>query len=313
MHTTCILGPGGGFGAAVLAEAAARGHALRTLARRPIAGLPAGTTAVTGDVRDPAAVGEAVAGADRVVFAVNVPYPQWAAVMPAALETCLAALRPDQRLVFPGNVYALPRGTGAALTEDAVDAPAGPKGRLRAALERRLREAAARPDGPAVLVLRGADFFGPTVRNGMVDRIFGAAAAGRPLQVIGSGRAPHQLTYVPDMARACLDLLDLDLDLDRFAVVNAPTVAVPSLDALCRLAAEAAGHPGLPVRRLPWWLVRLLGLGSPLLRELVELKPLFEGAVVLDDTRLHRLLPAFAATPLHEAVAATVASYRVAS
>lgn len=311
MHTTCILGPGGGFGAAVLAEAAARGHALRTLARRPMTGLPPGTVAVTGDARDPAAVGEAVAGAGTVVFAVNVPYPQWAAVMPAALEACLAALRPGQRLVFPGNVYALPRGAGVPLTEDVPDAPAGPKARLRAALERRLREAAARPDGPAVLVLRGADFFGPTVRNGMVDRIFGAAAADRPLQVIGSGRAPHQLTYVPDMARACLDLLARDLD--RFAVVNAPTVAVPSLEALCRMAAEAAGHPGLPVRRLPWWLVRLLGLGSPLLRELVELKPLFEGAVVLDDTRLHRLLPAFAATPLHEAVAATVASYRVAS
>lgn len=308
MRSLCILGATGGFGGAVLREAAARGHGLRILCRHLPPDLPPSVVAVQGDARDPAAVRRAVGEAEVVVFAVNVPYEHWRDVMPAALEASLAGLPPGRRLVFPGNVYALPRGGTAAVTEDAPDAPAGPKARLRAALEARLRAAAAEPDGPAVLILRGADFFGPSARNGLVDRIFGHAAAGHPMQVIGRGSVPHQFSYVPDLARACLDLLDRRED-GRLSVVNGPTVTVPGLDSLCRLAAEAAGHPGLRVGHMPWAVVRLLGLVNPTLHELMELRPLFENGVFLDDTRLRFLLPAFAATPLREAVAATVASY----
>jgi hypothetical protein len=56
--------------------------------------------------------------------------------------------------------------------------------------------------------------------------------------------------------------------------------------------------------------VQLGGLVNPVMRELMEMRYLFEQAVVLDGARLRQLLPDYADTPLDEAIRATLESYR---
>jgi putative NADH-flavin reductase len=69
-HTLACFGATGRTGGAVVTAALARGWTVRALARDP-ARLPAGVTAVRGDVLDPAAVAAVVAGSDAVISALG--------------------------------------------------------------------------------------------------------------------------------------------------------------------------------------------------------------------------------------------------
>jgi len=310
-----ILAATGGFGAAMTQEALARGHQVTALVRNPgrlaeRLGTPERLTVVTAGTLEPEALRATATGADVLVFAVNVSYEQWEPFMETALTATLDALTPMKRpplLVFPGNVYALGPQHGPDFDEHAPNRPSMRKGRLRARLEARLKAASAA--GIWVLIPRCADFFGPTVRNGFTDRLFGHASLGKPMEVIGSGAGRHQFTYVPDAARATMDLIEQGQP-TPFHVVNMPTHEVPSITSLTTEIARVADRPALKLRKTPWFILRLLGLKIPLLRELVELRYLFEEGVHLNSDKLMSLLPGFTVTPLETAVAETLSSYR---
>ncbi len=308
-----VLGVGGSFGGAVAEALAARGHFLRLMVRDAArAGRWRGyenAETVVGDAEDAGALAQAARGCAVIVHGVNYPYHLWRPHMLRVTENVVSAAAAGGALVvFPGNVYGLGRQTLRPLGEDAPNLATTRKGRLRVEMEDRLWRLS--ESGRArVLILRAGDYFGPTARNGLVDRIFGNAAAGRPLQVLGRLEAPHQWAYLPDLGRLAAALVERD-DLAPFEVVHfAGHVADRQRRFLARVAG-AAGHPGLPVRRLPWALVRLLGLRDPVLRELLELRYLFDEAVILDDPRRRQLLPDFASTPIDEALRVTVDSYR---
>jgi nucleoside-diphosphate-sugar epimerase len=218
------------------------------------------------------------------------------------------------RILFPGNVYGLGAQTGAPLDESASMSPSSDKGELRVRLEAMLREAARRGDA-RVLVLRAGDYYGPTVRNGGVDRLFPAASQGRPLRMLGDVDAPHQWAYVPDLARAAVDLLEIDERqsgrLSPFEVVHFPGHVARPQRAFLETIAREAGHPEVPVQAVPWWIVRVLGIFDRQARGLLELRYLWDQSVVLTSRRLPELLPSFRVTPVEEAVRATLESYRV--
>ncbi len=110
--------------------------------------------------------------------------------------------------------------------------------------------------------------------------------------------------------RAAADLLEDGHTLEPFDVVHfASFVADPQRE-LLRLVAEEAGHPGLSIQQIPWWMLRVIGLFSGIVRELIELRYLFDDCVILDGSRLRKLLPQFADTPVREAVRETLESYR---
>jgi nucleoside-diphosphate-sugar epimerase len=313
--TAFVLGATGSFGGALTQELLARGWQVRALVRdRARAAARLGQRPdlelVAGDALDPIAVSQAAQGASVVVHGVNYPYDQWAPNMHVATENAIAAAEEAGALiVFPGNVYGLGRPTGAKLTEAAPNAPCSNKGALRVELENQLRWSA-QAGHSRVLILRAGDYFGPTVRNGLVDPIFANALRGRAMQALGRLDVPHQWAYVPDLARAGADLIQRAKTLTPFEIVHfAGHIALPARAFHAEVAA-AAGRPKLAVRRVPWWLMGLVGRFSPVVRELMEMRYLFDEAVVLDDPRFRQLLPTFKATPLDAAIRETLDSYR---
>lgn len=306
-----ILGASGSFGGAMAVQLMQRGWQVTALARDPAklgALRAAGLTVLSGDAQDLKTLMLAAAGCRIIVHGVNYPYPQWIPHMQTVTENVIAAARQvGARIVFPGNVYGFGAQTLHPLPETAAVSPTGKKGRLRVKLEQALHEATL--DGKAsVLIVRAGDYFGPTVRNGYVDRLFGNARRGRKMQVLGRLDVPHQWAYVPDLARATVDLLELP-NLAPFDVVHFKGDVVDSQAQFLRLIARLADVPGLGVQRLPWWLLRLVGLIDPLMREVLEMRYLFDRAVIIDDPRRRELLPHFTATPLPRAVQETLASY----
>jgi nucleoside-diphosphate-sugar epimerase len=56
---------------------------------------------------------------------------------------------------------------------------------------------------------RSADFFGPRVLNSALgDRVFPAAIANKPVQLLGNLDLPHSYTYIEDVARGLATLGD---------------------------------------------------------------------------------------------------------
>ena len=308
-RTALVLGATGSFGGAMALELGSRSWRVRALVRDPGRLKNPNIDAVQGDALDSATVAGAAEGAEIIVHGVNYPYHQWIPNMERVTSNALRAARAQRAtLVFPGNVYGFGRQIDAPLPESAGMRATGNKGRLRVRLETMLKAATA--DGEArALIVRAGDYFGPTVRNGLVDRVFGHAALGKPMQVFGRLDADHQWAYVPDLARMAVDLLELGDRLEPFEIVHdRGHVARPQREFL-RLVARRAGRPDLAIRRLPWALLWLAGLADPVLRELRELRYLFDEAVVIDDPRRRALLPDFRHTNVEQAVDETLRSY----
>lgn len=310
-----VLGATGSFGSAFARELLQRGCPVRVLARYPEKipvrlGRVDGFEIVHGDVQDAETLARAADGCAAIVHAVNYPYPQWIPHLETATANVLAAAkRSGATILFPGNVYGLGRQIGRSLPETAGNFPCSKKGALRVRLERAL-EAAAITDRVRAIVLRAGDYFGPTVRNGLVDPIFGNAARGNPIRALGRLDIPHQWAYVPDLARLGVLLLEKADLMAPFEVVHFHGYVARPQGTFLRLVARQAGHPDLPIKAASWWLVRLAGLVDGVARELWEIRYLFDEDVIIDDARRRQLMPDFKATPIEEAVRTTIESYR---
>ncbi len=321
LMTTLVVGATGGFGAGVVRELDRRGHPVRAFVRDPakaarVLGPTRHTQLITGNVVDTPALLTAAEGCTTLVHAVNYPLHEWTPNMERATANIIAAARNAARrepvtLLLPGNVYGLGPQTDRPLTEDAPANPNSDKGRLRVKLENMLSDAATESrERVRVLIVRAGDHFGPTVRNSLVDRVFGHAVERKPMQVLGRLDVPHQWAFVPDLARAVAELLLRPHKLDSFAVLNFQGHVAKPQESFLRLIAERAGRGTLTIKTVPWWAVGLGGVFSPEMREIKELRYLFDSAVILNGSRLKKLLPELAETPLELAIDETIAAYR---
>lgn len=335
-----VLGATGGFGGAMIGALREAGWPVRALVRNPGRaerrwGNVEGVEIVVGDVQNRDAVVKAAEGCAVIVHGINYPYDRWVPFMQTATLNLIAAARTSGALLlFPGNVYGFGPQTAAPLDETAPMEATTQKGRLRIRLESLLEEATRTPDKPPeaevsgdsgepaappsddatqrpirVLVLRAGDFFGPTVRNGVVDRIFGNAAKGKRPEVFGRLDVAHEWAYLPDLARVGVALLDHAETFAPFEVVHMRGHVAESQRAFLTRVAERAKAPANP-HVVPWAMVRLFGMFNGEARELLELRYLFETAVTLDDTKRRHILPDTAMTPLDEAIDTTLESYR---
>jgi nucleoside-diphosphate-sugar epimerase len=308
-----VLGATGSFAGAVAAELLGRGQSVRVLVRnraRLIArfGQPDNLEIVVGDVQNMNDLSAAAQGCQTIVHGVNYPYDQWFPHMETATRHVLDAARKNKALiVFPGNVYNLGPAGQVPFSDSAPHNPVSRKGRLRQWMEEELAGYAA--NGGRVLIMRAGDYFGPTARNGYLDPLFGGAAQGKPMMALGNISLAHQWAYVPDLARATADLMELHEELADYEVVNFRGYVPTSQRAFFSDIARVAGSPD-KVRRLPWWLLSLVALFSPLIREVMEMKYLYESTVLIDDPRLRELLPDFRPTSTDRAILETVQSYR---
>ena len=92
---------------------------------------------------------------------------------------------------------------------------------------------------------------------------------GKPANLLGNPDMPHTFTYMPDLVRALVDMADADDDVygQAWHVPSAP--ARPVREVVEQIYGEA-GHPP-KFRVAAPWLVNLMGLFDPNMRELKEM------------------------------------------
>ncbi|WP_299691047.1 epimerase [uncultured Tateyamaria sp.] len=300
MEKVLILGASGRFGRAAVTAFADPGWAVTQTARRwPQSG--AGRVAV--DPSDADALATIAQGHEVIVNALNPPYPDWATEVPRMTRAVIAAAQASGATVMiPGNVYNYGAGMPEVLREDTAWNATTRKGNIRVRMERAYLEADVR-----TIVLRGGDFLEAAQSGNWFDDQIAAKAWQGKVMYPGPRDVVHAWAWLPDMARAMAGLAAKRGQFDRFEEFGFAGYALTG-DALISLVEQAMGRP-LRVSGMPWTLVRAMGLVSPLLREVAEMRYLWSVPHRIDGTKLAQALPDLTLTPPAEAIATALAAW----
>ena len=258
---------------------------------------------VTWNPDDPASVRAACRGADSIVYLVGVDYWKFELhpkLMKQTLEGAIAEKVP--RLLLIGTVYPYGRPQAPRVTEDHPRKPHTFKGRMRKAQEDLLldADAAGRIEG---CVLRLPDFYGPGVEKSFLHGAIVAAVKGGAANMIGPLDKPHEFVFVPDVGPVVLKLLDEPAAFGH--VWHLGGAGATTQHALVDEIGRQIGRP-LKVRVAGKTALRLIGLFSPMMREMVEMHYLMTEPVIMDDSRLRRLIGPVAKTSYEEGLRRTL-------
>ncbi|PZP58737.1 MAG: hypothetical protein DI597_18010 [Pseudoxanthomonas spadix] len=307
-----VLGASGGIGGEVARQLRDAGWQVRGLKR----GLELlneqrdGITWIRGDAMARNDVLSAARGCQVIVHAVNPPgYRHWGQrVLPMVDNTIAAAIAERATIVLPGTVYNYGPDAFPLIAEEAPQHPASRKGGIRVQMEQRLRDATAQ--GARAIVVRAGDFFGPRAGNSWFSQAL--VKPGQPVKKIllpGKAGVGHQWAYLPDVARtmvALLDRRDALAPFARFHMAGYWDADGTRMAQAIRAVARRHGQDPV-VSAFPWWLTWALAPFVPTLRELREMRYLWNAPVRLDGRQLAAVLGEEPHTPLEQAVEATLA------
>jgi nucleoside-diphosphate-sugar epimerase len=271
-----ILGANGVIGRELSKQLLQYTTRIRQVSRAPHA-VNASDELVSADLLDARATTNAVAGCEIAYLVAGLPYDtrvwqeQWPRLMRHAIDACK---RHSCALVFFDNVYAYGRVNGV-MTEDTPYNPCSRKGEVRARIASTLMGEVKR-GGLRAMIVRGADFYGPgAVLSLPHATVTSRLRARKTPQWIGNAHAQHTFTYTPDAG----------LTLARLGNMSS---------APCRLQVA------------PRWLLALMGLFVPVLRENREMMYQFECDYRFDSSKAERAL-GLTATAYRAGIAATLA------
>ncbi len=298
-----VIGATGSVGGEVAAALLAHGWRVRGLHRDPARAAREAVELeaiewVKGDAMSAAEVTAAAQGAQLIVHAASPPgYKDWAGLAMPMLEATIAAAKATgARIIFPGNVYNYGPDALPMMAEDAPQNPRTRKGAIRVAMERRLESAGVRS-----LVVRGGDFFGPVSASSFLTE--GMVAKDKPLKSVaypGPREITHAWAYLPDLAETMARLADIEAALPDHAAYQFGGHQITGDEMIAAL--ERVAGRRLTVRRFPWLALRALAPFVEMLRELTEMRYLWDNTVLLDNAKLVKTLGAEPHTPLETAL-----------
>ena len=236
---------------------------------------------------DPRSVRQAIEGSETIVYLVGVNYWEFKLhpiLMQRTLDSAIAT--GVKRILLIGTVYPYGMPESAVVTEDHPRSPHTFKGKMRKEQEDLLFSAHHSGD-IQVCELRLPDFYGPNVDKSFLWSAFKAGKTGGKAQLIGPIDKPHQYVYVPDVGPIVTKLLKTDEGWG-YAWQYAGSGIITKRDFMEKIFATAGRSPSFLVANK--LMLRALGLFDPFMRELVEMHYLITNPVLMDDSRLNRLL-----------------------
>lgn len=306
LHVVFGSGP---LGRSVVEELVRRGVRVRVVSRSgKMAEAPAGVELAAGDLYNPGVVRELARGAAAAYQCAQPAYHEWPQKFPPLQAAIIEGLTgAGTKLVIGENTYMYGDTDGRPLTEDLPYAATSRKGKVRAAMSEAAL-AAHRAGKVPVAIGRGSDFFGPwALDSGFGSRVFYPALAGKAASFGGKLDLPHTATYIGDFGRALVILGERDAALGQAWHVPNDRPQLTQRQ-FAELVYRETGHP-VKADGMGRLMLAFGGLFIPAARESVEMLYEFEKPFVVDSSRFERAF-GVAATPIADAIQATVAWYR---
>lgn len=303
-----ILGGGGAIGNELAKALPAYTSSIRIVSRTPEK-VNSTDEIVAADLTDEAAVNSAVAGAGIAYLVAGLPYQTrtWQAQWPAVMRNVIKACEQHQtKLVFFDNVYLYAANSTGHLTENSPVNPPGKKGKVRAEIAQMIWDAVQSGKLTAMIV-RAADFYGPRVAGSMLlQTVYLPFKKGKKAVWIGDRSKIHSFTFTPDAAKATALLGNTP---DAYNQVwHLPTSGEKLTGAdWIELFAQNM-QVKTKAMTVPAAMVRIMGLFTPLMKEMVEMLYQNKQDYFFDSTKFKTRFPDFKVTPYAQGVKEVIAA-----
>jgi nucleoside-diphosphate-sugar epimerase len=215
-------------------------------------------------------VDRAVEGSDIVYVTIGFEYTTkiwqhaWVPFIKSVIETCK---KHKAKLVFFDNVYMYDRDYLSNMTEKTPVRPTSKKGAVRAEVADLIMKAVAKKELTA-LIARSADFLG--VKNSVpAGTIYENFKNGKPADILASADKIHNYTWVPDAGKATAILGNTRDAYNQVWHLPSISEKLTSRQWVELFAAEMSVKPKL--RTLPIWMMGVLGLFIPVMKEFKEM------------------------------------------
>jgi nucleoside-diphosphate-sugar epimerase len=284
-----ILGAGGVIGVETAKALSKYTQKIRLVSRNPKQ-VNAGEELFPADLTNAGQVLKAVEGSEVVYLMPGFPYniKVWEATWPVVMQNTLEACKVHKaRLVFFDNIYMYNPDYLSHMTEETPIGPTSKKGKVRARIAAMLMDEVEKGSIQA-LIARSADFYGPSIKNVSVltETVFHKLAAGKTANWLGSARFKHSYTYTPDAGKATALLGNTDDAYNQVWHLPTCSDAMTGDEWVHAVANELGVKPR--VMAAPKYLVRIMGLFDPVMKEIVEMMYQYDRDYIFDSSKFEK-------------------------
>lgn len=304
-----ILGSGGSIGTDLARALKQYTNDIRLVSRNPVK-VNETDTLLSADLTDVNQISKAIAGSEICYVTVGFEYKTsvWQKTWPAFMKATIAAcIEHNTKLVFFDNVYAIGKDQVHHITEQSPISPSSKKGEVRAELDRMILSNVEQGKLQAIIA-RSPDFFGPVKKQNslIMNMIYDNFVKGKGAQWLGNADMVHTMGYTPDLAKgtailgntpsAYNQIWNLPVDMNALTGREWATLFAKEMNAKNK------------IQTLPLWMLKLLGLFIPVLKEMVEMNYQFDRPYVFDCSKFNKAFD-YKVTSNEEAVKQTVAAF----
>lgn len=283
--TQTILGAGGAIGIPLARELSKFTEQIRLVGRNPKK-VNNGDELLTMDVNKAGEIDKAIEGSEVVYVTIGFPYRTnaWQELWPPFMKEVIKACKKHgAKLVFFDNVYMYAKSEIPFMTENSRIAPPSEKGKIRSELVQMIMDEVEKKQLTA-LIARGADFYGPH-NNNSVLQIMAAdnLSKGKKAQAFGDVNKIHTYTYTPDAAKATALLGNTPDAYNQVWHVPTTSEKLSQLDWINLIAKELSTEA--KIQHVPKWMVQILGIFMPDMREFPEMLYQYEQDYIFDSSK----------------------------
>jgi len=292
-----ILGSGGAIGIPLAKELKKYTNQIRLVSRSPKK-VNETDELYPIDVNDLSQIDRAIVGSEVVYVVIGFEYKLsvWQEIWPSFMKAVINACKiHNAKLVFFDNVYMYDKSAIPHMTETSpINAPSK-KGMVRQQLHEMIMNEVEKNNLTA-LIARSADFYGPDNKNSALNMmVVDNLMKGKKAQAFGDIDKIHTYTYTPDAAKATA-LLGNTIDAYN-QVWHVPTTKerVTNLQWIQLIANELKVEA--KIQTVPVWLIKILGLFIPIMKEFPEMIYQNEQDYIFDSTKFEKRFGITASTP----------------
>jgi len=280
-----ILGANGTIGSVLAKELKNYTNHIRVVSRNPKK-VNETDELFPADLSDATQVEKAIEGSEVVYLLVGFDYNikvwqnKWPKLMRATIDACV---KHKAKLVFFDNVYMYDINAIPHMTENSVINPPSKKGAVRKEVAGMLLSEV-KSGKLTALIARSADFYGPNNHKSfLIEVVYKNMKKGKKPNWFIDANKKHSFTYTPDAAKATA-LLGNTVDAYN-QVWHLPTdkSTLTGKEMIALFAKEM--NVETKVFILPMWLLKILGLFIPIMKEMPEMMYQYDSDYVFDSSK----------------------------
>lgn len=266
-----ILGANGTIGSVLAKELTAYTKQIRLVSRNPKKKNETDEL-FPADLSDASQVEKAIEGSEVAYLLVGFDYNikvwqnKWPKLMRATIDACI---KHKAKLVFFDNVYIYDINAIPHMTENSVINPPSKKGAVRKEIADMLLNEV-KSGKLTALIARSADFYGPNNdKSILLEMVYRNIKKGKKPNWFIDANKKHSFTYTPDAAKATALLGNTANAYNQVWHLPTDKNALTGKEMIALFAKEMDVENKVSI--LPMWLLKILGLFIPIMKEMPEM------------------------------------------